>query len=671
MAASLDTSAYRNQTFPWFTDIDDGTLIHLELGFESGGSGVFSFVQNTEPETCGVDDTLGAEKDAPVLSPFPADFESASGGFSRFDDRISLFLEELTPSRINTEDTYSINKNYITRYDFKNVESVGTSNGNANQIFTAGSVIILPTLGTPTIFVGGISSGTKFRLTADLSSETASAKVFEYDSSDGTITFGDGTNGAIPENGKEIVLRISVRNGGGTWEFVEIVVPAEDKKNIGVVKSIKDKVFYSKSDIALIDASKFTNVHSKINVIEQTITLEGTPLQTVRFWSLTMGGEVTATGGDVITQNTSATAYANRTLPRTGTPVRHNGIGVPGGDPASIFNKNNHVPLDVDIGSPYPSTKATAPTEGQSKVVDPETDLPTVVEATVLNSGAIASPDRYAVGVDVLPIFEVWEIITHNTFELQSPQRTGQPCAIVFTPAPAYSLFWFSWPDVYFGGFGGLAIEQCLFPAQNRINGYGISCTSSSSQRPRVGGIDPKRGVTRMIEMADIVGDFDNPVRTGSGVTGGVGTFPFGFNVGSDPTTISTGTFDSPGAEPRHIVYGDGCYGTQVNGDKTQRPQDIFMKWETRSVAENQETEDVFGGPLFPNFQTTFDVEEGNVVTLEDVKLVAPEIFVDGVCVNHVDPFSTTGDFDARISVARSRALEATTAGATPFLNTF
>lgn len=662
MAASLSVAAFSEQTSPWFTDFDDGTLIFLLSG---GVGSTFRFFQNTDPETCGVPTDVSDRKEAPVTPTLPGDFQMSSGAFSRFDDRISLFIEELTPSRISNDDTHSINKNYITRYDFKNVESVGTSNGAANQTFTAGNVITLPTLGTPAIFVGGISAGTKFKLTDDLSAAAASDKVFEYDSGDGKITFGDGTNGAIPEDGKEIVLRISVRNGGGTWEFVEIVVAAGNGKNIGVVKSIKDKVFYSKCDIALIDASTFTNVHSKINVIEQTETLDGIDLFTIRYWSLTMGGEVTVTGGDVKTQNTAATGFVEKLPQRVlSGPFDHDFNTVPVG---SIFNQNNHVPLDIDTAFPYPSLKATAPTLGQS-VFAGVGNLPiAVVEATELKSGAIAFPNRYPVEVDVYPIFEVWEIIFHNTATIHAPNIDGQPCSIEFTAAPGYALFWFSWPDVYFHPTFG--VETPGFPADTRINGYGFSSTSPSSNRDVFGAIRSNRGQKKMIEMADIVGDFNNPVFTNPGP---VGAFPFGFNVGTDPTTVDTAPFPTfGGSAGRQQVYGTGLYGTIVVGDKSQRPSEIFMKWETRSVAENQETLDVFGASLFPNVETTWDVEEGNVVVLPDAPQVKQEVLDGGGnCINISVSFAA---LDVRLALIRSIVfnLQGKSAGIHPFRVTF
>ena len=205
-------------TDAWFIDNDDNTRIRIT----DGGGGSLFFAQTAE-------DSLGA---CPLASSgtlttvdvLPSDFQADSGSVSRLGDRLSLFIEESTLSLLGGDPTiFDIpggprTKSVITRFDFINVETLGISGGGGDQVFqVSGNAILTPTLGTPIIFVGELD-GERWTRTADLSTASTIDKVFEYDATLGKVQFGDGVSGAIPEIGKNIILRITIRDGGGKWK---------------------------------------------------------------------------------------------------------------------------------------------------------------------------------------------------------------------------------------------------------------------------------------------------------------------------------------------------------------------------------------------------------------------------------------------------------------------
>jgi hypothetical protein len=266
----------------------------------------------------------------------PADMTFNSGSFSRFSDRISLFLEEFTPSRIeqsteivkaiaeidsdNFFNTPSLTQrtnivtSFITRYDFVNVESLGTSNGSPNQAFTvSGSAILVPTRGNAIVTV----AGTKWtRVTsAELLVAASTAQFFSYSATTGTVTFGNGDgisgHGLIPLTSSEIVLKITIRNGGGTWQYQGITVDPKDGKNIGVVKSVKNKVFYSAAEIAIVNYT-LAAINSNLTVTETDWISDsnGATLATSRTWEFSpwasVSSDIALTDGDLFLFNAAA-----------------------------------------------------------------------------------------------------------------------------------------------------------------------------------------------------------------------------------------------------------------------------------------------------------------------------------------------------------------------------
>ncbi|KKM92998.1 hypothetical protein LCGC14_1212790, partial [marine sediment metagenome] len=274
-------------THPWFIDRDDGTVIHLfASGFVAAGGNTcpiahVAFEQNVTLGECDLFDDGGFETvplapGCPIGSvrknrlefkdPLPDDFAFASGSISRFDDRLSMFLEEWTPSRVGEPTILAGQqllpmRTFITRYDFVNKEVLGISDGSATQIFAlSGNDILTPTKGTPIIFV----DGGRWTLTDDLQSNGPNDQVFLYNPTTGDVIFGNGVNGQIPPDGDEIVLKITIRDGGGQWEFVDIIVAPKDNTNIGNVKSVEDKIFYSQSEPCMASQSGFTTVTNKV-----------------------------------------------------------------------------------------------------------------------------------------------------------------------------------------------------------------------------------------------------------------------------------------------------------------------------------------------------------------------------------------------------------------------
>ena len=425
--APLDEHAH-----PWFIDKDDGTVIHLiASGFSVNDGKVcpfahIAFEQNVTLGDCAIFDNGGVEifptppcgspsaafkNRLEFLDPLPDDFTFASGSISRFSDRLSMFLEEWTPSRIDEPTILAGQqilpmRTFITRYDFINIETLGTSNGTANQTFTpSGSEIKVPTRGTPIVFVGG----SRFTVTDDLATAGPGDKVFEYDEDLGEVLFGNGINGAIPASELDIVLKVTVRNGGGQWEFVKIVLsPRSEAINIGNVKAIEDKIFYSEAKIAMASQSAFISIVTDLNGVDRKVfdrvpgVDAGTPvlLSSDPTFFLVFGGEVNASGGTITSFNTSAAGYVNP-LPKASDDIIF----------ASRTIKFNRQVVDTGITYPTIKTVIAEPDDIQETaeslepfpVGDPTT-APQRYEEDFVDSGVITSPKLYDDTVSISPI---------------------------------------------------------------------------------------------------------------------------------------------------------------------------------------------------------------------------------------------------------------------------
>ena len=599
-------------TSPWFIDSDDGTLIEFRSSFLSG-SMKLAFRQNT---TLGGCNALTSLEPVSLVEPAPLDFTAFSGSVSRFNDRLSLFMEEYTPSRIDSVvnvaqaeiSEFAPVRTFVTRHDFVNVESLGLSSGSPNQVFfVSGSVILLPTKGTPTVFVGG-TNGERWAVTPDLTTALPDARVFEYDQNLGQVTFGDGIHGAIPVAEQGLSLRISIRNGGGTWKYVGLVVEQKAQTNIGLVKTVRNKIFYSQAKIAYADASKVTNVHSKLNCIVQDVKFEdGTLLKQFRLWSLSLGGEVTASGGNIALTNTTGNGFIKAqtrraTQPPGPTSVDHKGAVVPNGSNRDV---NTHIPLTMVQN--YPSMKATAPAGGNFQAADANVAGLQIVEMTPLIGGVITTPKPYKSDIQVYPIFEIREEITYNQLVVHAPQLDGQPCSATPTPTPIYRMWWFTWPDVYFIPISGFDVENFSSPNQFRVADTEMSFFARL--RCCVNPLQNTGRNIRMTQIADVVGDFDNDVRQGADANG--------YN------TVSS------------TVYGDSIFGRAVSGSSARHPEWAAMTWEARVSDFDKEYElRTFGGILSQDFVCTWDAEEGIITQLPD--LIITKTLIGSPCVNVV-----------------------------------
>lgn len=314
----------------WFTDIDDGTMVRISpidrqvFGF-TVVPGSIRLYQNVVPYECHQIEyeqepivtnigTININGFKLEIDNMPADFStdvSSDCSLARLPDRLVLYVYETTPTRQDLPATLVASSTgdvkhqqgplggFITRYEFVNVEEIGTTSASANQTYSAGSDIELPTKGTPTIYLGELGKN-KWTVVENFSESGPNSKVFTYNKEDGKVTFGNGVNGAIPPAGKKVILRISIRNSGGKWKYNGIVVPkATDPRSLGLLKSIRKKLFYGSTKIAGADAAVVTEVESTLNVIEQQhIGLDGSTLMGVRrAWSLAYGGEVKITSG--------------------------------------------------------------------------------------------------------------------------------------------------------------------------------------------------------------------------------------------------------------------------------------------------------------------------------------------------------------------------------------
>jgi len=640
---------------PWFIDKDDGTLIHLYFGRNSdtpcGDDGlIIAFEQNEPLNSCEqLDSGEFVETDCgsfvisvpafrlEVDPPLPVDFSFQSGSISRFSDRLSLFLQEYTPSRvgetpilntIGSQQTVNLPmKNFISRYDFINTESVGVSTGDPNQTFTvSGDQIKLPTKGTPLVFVGG-PAGEKWHAVDDLNTAESTGRVFQYNANQGKVTFGDGVHGAIPPEDAELVLRISIRNGGGVWEYAGIVVDQKSETTIGVVKSCRDKVFYCQSKVAMASTCQLTSVHSKLDVIEQTFKFEGTVTRKVRMWSLALGGEVQGGGGVIILRNTGGSGYVDEkeAIAPNNVGLDHRLTGVPVG---SVFDSSTHQP--VTIGSPYPSPGMSVATHGTlltPSLFGPEVNSwHPIIEMTRFTMGVETAPKTYRTILEAWPIFEVLEVINFNDI-VSDPD----PCiGLKLQSNPYYRIAFFTWPEFYFNPSIGIETRASAFG--NKIQDTGGSFPASSVGRAMVPVIVPFLGQTRHIQIGDVMGSYGSPLPLG---TGGAAYKQHDANT----------------------VYGRSSYGKHVPG-VTTRPGNLPIKivHETQYLGfglggVNNTTDiehQIYGAHLNQPFVCEITAEERAVTTLPEVNYTRtwvdpPPPPCGGVALNQ------SGDKDVRM----------------------
>lgn len=601
---------------PWFTDRDDGTIIHL---FPSGGlidqiagticpSPRIRFEQNVTLGECDAfedGDTIeivcpGAgtfsfgDFQIDIVGGLPDDFGFIDGSISRFDDRLTLFLNEFTPSRVGE----SINligehfsrpvKGFITKYEFRNNESLGTSNGSASQTFTiSGSKILLPTKGTPIVFVGGA----RFSVVDDLSTAGPTDSVFEYDETTGTVTFGDGTNGAIPENGKEIVLRITIRNGGGQWKFIKIVKQPENFKSLANVKSIKDKVFYIQTGIAAADAGQMTTVNSELNVHRSaSIGLETGALLAERYvWSAFHGAEFTSSGGTIQLSNTGLT-----------TAFVEPKVLSPSTDHAT------HTLHTVDSGATYPSFRqevkqtATKNFLVSSEQVAGQTLNPSQVSRyvafTKMQGGIITGPKTYRDIMHVYPIVHVVEVIRHGVeFRKHLGGLVFDPT--IFVPLPAYWIFVSCWVP-----HTGVSVNFL----HNKFGGVIDSDLQSISE----GAFLP------------IVNDRIRFMKSIADITGGTEAEP----LHPAPQTIFPGStidfrgYTIPEVAPfnagnrNNTQYAGGSFVRFVLGDSTRHPEWATMTYGNTLSVPDKAYQSHIGLPL-ADFDTVFTATQRTQVT--------------------------------------------------------
>ena len=388
-----------DHTHPWFIDRDDGTIIHFFLSDET-----IKFVQNDTLNEC---DVFTAAEELEFVETLPSDFSFASGSVSRFEDRLSLMLEEYTPSRVG-EPTILAKQNeslpaetFITRYDFINIETLGVSDGGQAQTFsTSGDDIKTPTKGTATIQAGSET----FTVTPDISTAGPDDTVFEYDEVEGDVLFGNGSRGKIPADGAEIILKLTIRNGGGQWEFAGIIVEPKDCINIGNVKSVQDKILYSQAEINMASQSGFASVTYKVksgtlNFYDSKIA-DQPPARILLgrnvFVQPTWGEEILGEGGTITLYKTSGAGYVNP-QPKAADDIT---FVIP------PFNTLPFKALEIDTSVVYPGIRATmedmTPSDVQIELsrmiafqlipIQQRTVLP---QSEDIHSGVITSPKQY------------------------------------------------------------------------------------------------------------------------------------------------------------------------------------------------------------------------------------------------------------------------------------
>jgi len=564
-------------TEPWFID-RDGTIIHLfnalSTGFESTVGKICPFpyiafeqnitegecdvfdngggIENFPSPPCGASVAIGAFNNRLEFTPaLPDDFSFSSGSISRFEDRLSLFIEEFTPSRVGEPAIMTGQDNiptetFITRYDFINVETVGTSDGGQAQIFTpSGDEIKVPTRGTATIDVNGET----FVVIDNIQTAGPDDAVFEYDEDTGDILFGNGTLGKIPEDGADIILKISVRNGGGQWEFVGIINNPKPGINIGNVKSVEDKIFYSQAQVCVAAQSGFNTVTIKartgtLNFFNKTIANQPPArllLNQHVYARATWGQEILGTGGTITLHKTSGFGYVNP-QPAAADPIT---LIVP------PFTTIPFKALEIDTNAVYPSVRAT---------FSDATNGDIAIDLSRIQS---VSPPR---------IFGQSEDIHSGV--ITTPKNYDDTVILV---RPTFGLF-YSFTFVNFGTVVDLTTIDFLTWS---VSGGAIPIIAPNYQ-------------LRLIELADHVGDFDNPVDTAANA-GTDGTFSI--ITGKVIKGSTSGNFDSG-----LTWVQEGAYKTSVPFPTTQLAGRLVMKWEGRLTDTRKAYLTHIGSPIPPDF---------------------------------------------------------------------
>ena len=140
--------------------------------------------------------------------------------------------------------------NYIAKYVYPKERILGTSNGDPNQTFNAGTQgIKLPIYNTSELIYVGDEIWTKVD---ELDDSGPQDKNYTIDNASGIVTFGNGVQGKIPPNGSQIKIFITLL-GGGTWLFVKILLP-RDVPNLTYYHDVQvkeNKLFYNKSSPAI------------------------------------------------------------------------------------------------------------------------------------------------------------------------------------------------------------------------------------------------------------------------------------------------------------------------------------------------------------------------------------------------------------------------------------
>lgn len=581
-------------THPWFID-RDGTIIHIFdatfTGFEAtiGKVCPFAYVafeQNATPgecdsfpfggvdifpggtAPCGTSSSSTALKDRlEFLDPLPDDFSFTSGSISRFEDRLSLFLEEFTPSRVGEpailtgQDLLPV-ESFITRYDFINIETLGTSDGGPTQIFTpSGNEIKVPTRGTATVTAGSDT----FTVTDDIQTAGPNDTVFEYNEVTGDVLFGNGTSGKIPENGADIVLQISIRNGGGQWEFKGIIVEPKANISLGNVKSVEDTIFYSQSEISMGSSSGFTTVTNKLKT--GTVDFYNKKVEDEPPARLLLGRHVIArakygmeylaTGGTITLHNTSGFGYVNP-HPKAADDIT---LTVP------PFSTIPFQVLEVDTGAVYPSIRATVsdmPTGDIKKELSGHGQFATIAPAQRTHffqsedifSGTITSPKNY-----------------DDTITLVGPT----------------AFIWFAFVP---GSPTDLSTIDFLL--------WSISGNTAPIIAPNYD--------IRLIQMGTKVGDYDNPVDTISTVS----AVTFNNSTGAVTPTNTNGNFDSG-----ETWVNAGRYQTTLDFAIGDLSDHLIMKYEGRLTDSRKAVLAHYGSPIPPDFTCEWKFELTNVATFD------------------------------------------------------
>lgn len=494
--------------------------------------------------------------------PLPDDFNFASGSVSRFSDRLSLVLEEFTPSRVE-EPAILVGQNnslptetFIARYDFINVEILGVSDGEQAQTFsTSGDEIKSPTKGTATIQAGSET----FTVIADILTAGPNDTVFEYDETTGDVIFGDGVNGAIPESGQKIILKITIRNGGGQWKFAGIVNSPKSAINIGNVKSVKDQIFYSQAEINMASQSGFTTVTHNINTgtlnFYNKKVADEPPARILLgrhvYHRPTWGTEILAIGGTITLYKTGGAGYVNPN-PKAKDPFT---VGLFAGIPFKA--------LEIDTSAVYPSIKATVSglsasdvsvelsRTKQSQIVFPPLAL---FQGEDILSGVITSPKEYDDTITLVNPNTVSMLFSHTADDLTTVDYLEWSISRILEPiiAPGYEL--------------------------------------------------------RLIQMGDKIGDFDNPVDTTS-VTPVV---VFNEFTGKISVLDSNGNFDSG-----ETWVGKGRFETNVSFSLASLATRLIMKYEGRLTNERKAYLTHIGSPIPPNFICEWKFELTNVASFD------------------------------------------------------